>query len=360
MFKSRLAILASALFVVTCGGGPAATSAPTATAAATSTAAETVEQRMARLYEAAKAEGVVNLYSSLNTADAKIVLPVFEKQFPGIKVEHTRASGEQLVQKLVTEKKAGQDLFDVVETNNFEVKFVIDQGYTQKYAVASWEDYPANARDDKGQMWIADRVNKNVPSFNTQKIGAGNVLKTWKDMCDKKYEGKIAVESGDVAVYTMLRLALGEAQAQDIVKCVAANKPRLTSGHTDTDNLLAAGEFAISFNSYASVIANLKNDKKSPVDFVRTEPVLVDIQLMALANKPPHPNAAKLLMEWLAAPDGQQAIANAGRETATTNAKVKQKYPELALWGKAFYNSPDNQKDFERDAAFWRSTLGIK
>jgi len=356
----RIAILAATLLVVSCGGGaPAATTAP-ASSAATSAAPETAQQRMARLYEAAKAEGKVNFYSSLNTTDASFVIPVFEKQFPGVKIEHTRASGEQLVQKLVTEKKSGQDLFDVFETNNFEVKFVIDQGYTQPYRVASWDDFPANARDDKGGMWIADRVNKNVPAFNTQKLGAGNVIKTWKDLCDKKYEGKVAVESGDVAVYTMLRLSMGEAQAQEILKCVAANKPRLTSGHTDTDNLLAAGEFAITFNSYASVIANLKSDKKAPVDFVRTEPVLIDIQLMALANKPPHPNAGKLLMEWLASPDGQQAIANAGRETATTNASVKQKYAELQLWGKAFYNSPDNQKDFEKDSNFWRSTFGIK
>lgn len=56
----------------------------------------------------------------------------------------------------------------------------------------------------------------------------------------------------------------------------------------------------------------------------------MDIQLMALSDKPPHPNAAKRPMEWLASPEGQPPIADAGREIAST--KAKQDYPELTDW----------------------------
>ncbi|MDO8562889.1 MAG: hypothetical protein Q7S25_03485, partial [Candidatus Limnocylindria bacterium] len=162
-FVTILAILAT--LASACGGSasaPAASAAtPTASVAASAAipaAKETADQAMARLYALAKAEGTVLLYSSLNTDDAKKILPVFEAKFPGIKVQHTRASGEALIQKIVTEKKAGQDLFDLVETNLFEIKFIMDQGYTQKYAVASAGDFPADVRSPN-DSYVAGRLN---------------------------------------------------------------------------------------------------------------------------------------------------------------------------------------------------------
>ena len=369
--RRTLALLAAlGLLVAACGGtaaGPVATAAPaapsarsaapSATPAATAAAPETLDGRFAKLYEAAKAEGTVSIYSSLNTGDATKLWPLFEKRFPGVKVDHTRSTGEQVVQKIITEKKAGQDLFDMIETNNFEVKFIIDQGYTQPYKVFSWNDFAPGARDDAKNQWIADRQNKDVIAFNTSKVQPGEI-KTYRDLCNKKYEGHIAVEQGDAVVYTMLKLHFGEAEAQSLLKCIAANKPSLRSGHTDTSALLAAGEFWIELNAYASTIAGLKNDKKAPVAFVKTDPTFIDIQLVALSNKPKHPNAGKLLMEWLTSPEGQTAIASVGREAASSAAKPK--YPELLDWAKGFYNHPDNSKYQNADTEFWRTTFGIK
>src|SRR5437762_11952933 len=82
------------LLIAACGGTPAVAPSPTVTAKPSTT--ETPDQVMTRLYEAAKSEGKVALYSSMNTDDAKKVFPAFEAKFPGVKVEHTRASRELL------------------------------------------------------------------------------------------------------------------------------------------------------------------------------------------------------------------------------------------------------------------------
>ncbi len=312
---------------------------------------------MARLYEAAKAEGKVAFYSSTNNDDAKKILPDFEKKFAGIKVEHTRASGEQLVQKIVTEKKAGQDLFDVVETNLFEVAFIIDQKYTQPYRVASWDDFPAAAKSEK-DGWVAARFNNDLPGINTQKLPSGVAVKTWKDLCQPALSGKIAVERGDVVVYSSLRKILGDKEAQDTLKCIAANKPTLRSGHTEMAALLAAGEFAVTLSSNGHRLAQLKYEENKPIDWARTDPIITDVQSLAVANKPPHPNAARLFAEWLASPDGQKAVASTGRVPAST--KVPPKYPDLNNFAKIFFISPELRADFEKDAEFWRSTFGIK
>ncbi len=352
-------ILTVGLLTAACGGTP--TSQPSATvaptAAATAKTSESPDQVMAKLYEAAKAEGKVAFYSSMNTDDAKKVLPLFEQKFAGIKVEHTRASGEQLTTKVVTEKKAGQDLFDVVESNLFEVQFIIEQGYTQKYKVASWEDFPEQVKDKDG-AFVGVRMNNDLPGINTQKLPAGVTIKTWKDLCNPALSGKIAVEQGDVVVYSALRKILGDAEAQSVLKCIAANKPSLRVGHTDMANLLAAGEFAVTLSTNGHRLAQLKNEENKPIDWARTDPIITDIQPMALANKPPHANAAKLLMEWLASTDGQKAIASTGRVPASS--KTPLKYPDLMNFAKPFFISVGLRADFDKDSEFWRTTFGVK
>ena len=355
--SSALSILA--IVIGACGGGsgPGAVATSAATASATGAkVVETADQAMARLYDLAKAEGQINLYSSLNTDDAGKILPVFMAKFPGIKVNHTRASGEALVQRLVTEKKAGQDLMDVVESNLFEVKFIVDQGYTQPYKIASWDDFPAALKDPNG-AYMGARMNNDIPGVNTSKMNATDI-KTWMDLCDPKYKGHVAVEMGDVVIYSSLRKILGETQAQSFLKCLAANQPSLRTGHTEMANLLAAGEFWVTLSSNGHRLAQLKNEEKKPIDWARTPQIITDTQPMALANKPPHPNAAKLFFEWFGSPDGQKAIVSTGRVAAST--KVTPKYPDLNNFAPIFYISADLAKDFDKDAEFWRATFGIK
>jgi iron(III) transport system substrate-binding protein len=349
------------LIATACGGNqPAAQASPTAataTATARPTATETADQAMARLYEAAKAEKEVQFYSSMNADDAKKVLPLFETKFPGVKVVHTRKSGEALTTQVVTEKRAGQDLFDVVESNLFEVQFIIEQKYTQPYRVASWDDFPEQVKAADG-TFLAIRVNNDLPGINTEKLPAGLTIKTWKDLCAPALSGKIAVEQGDVVVYSSLRKILGDAEAQTVLKCIAANKPSLRSGHTDMANLLAAGEFAATLSSNGHRLAQLKNEEKKPIDWARTDPIITDVQAMSLANKSAHPNAGKLLMEWLASADGQKAIQATGRVPASS--KVAPKYLDLTNFAKPFFVSVALRADFDKDQAFWNATLGIK
>ena len=358
MRRYLAAVAAAGILFGACGGGATVQPTPTATSSVAPTAQkETPDQAMARLYELAKAEGTVAIYSSMNTDDAKKVFPVFEQKFAGVKVQHTRASGEDLTTKIVTEKRGGQNIMDVMESNLFEVGFIIDQGYTQKYKTATFDDYPADLKDQDG-AFVAARVNNDLPGINTTKLPAGVTIKTWKDLCNPALSGKIAVEQGDIVVYSALRKILGDAEAQNVIKCIAANKPSLRSGHTEMANLLAAGEFATTLSSNGHRLAQLKYESKQPIDWARTDPIITDVQAMALADKAPHPNAGKLLMEWMTSNEGQLAIQSTGRVPA--NPKVAPKYPDLTNFAKVFYISMAMRADFDKDAAFWRTTLGIK
>ncbi len=350
-----------------CGGSPAASPAPAPAAAAASpapapgaaaspsAAPETVDARIARLYEAAKVEGKVAAYWSLNTQFANPLIAKFQARFPGVTIQHTRAASQALVLKVLTEKKAGQDFVDVVEMEAFDMSQLITPGYTQAYRVASFQDFPAAARG-ANDAWIAVRLNNDYPGFNTTKIKPGEV-KTWKDLCDKKYEGHIAVDRDQVAIYSALRKTLGETEAKAIITCIAANKPQIRTGNTEMAGLMAAGEFWATFSTHAPAMTPLKYENKLPVDLVVTNPVLTYMQTIALASKAPHPNAARLFMEWMTS-EGQQALADIGQAPASSRAKTK--YPELGAVANAFYITPELAADFGRDAEFWNTAFKVK
>src|SRR5438309_9602320 len=89
LMRAQLAIVVALAFVVAaCGGsGPAS---PAAASPAPPASAETAGERMTRLYEAAEGEGEVAFYSSMNTDDARTMLPKFEQDFPRPTIVHAR------------------------------------------------------------------------------------------------------------------------------------------------------------------------------------------------------------------------------------------------------------------------------
>ena len=251
MQRSKLAIGLATWTPVLClrRSAPSASS-PTAAASATAkpSVAETADQVMARLFEAAKAEGgQVAFYSSTNVDDANKILPAFHTKFPGMKVTHTRKSGEALIQQLVTEKTAGQDLYDVVETNLFEVAFVIEKGFTQKYVTASAGDFPTEARATDG-AWIAARFNNDLPGINTTKMPAGVTVKTWKDLCNPALSGKIAVEQSDVVVtrHSARSSAMRKRDGAQMHRREQAIAAERSHRHGEPSR---AGEFAVTLSS---------------------------------------------------------------------------------------------------------------
>jgi iron(III) transport system substrate-binding protein len=356
-------VIAGGLIVASaCGGtAPAAKPSPTAppsASASASPAVQSADQVMATLYAAAKAAGekTVAFYSSMNTSDAKKVLPAFEKQFPGITVDETRLDSTKLVAKIVAEKKAGQNLLDVVETSSFDALYIIQQGYTQAYKNASWNDFAKGARDDEKLMWFSDRENNELPGINTTKIKPGEIT-TWTDLCKPQYSGQVAVEVGDSVMYTAFVHLYGKDKALQIIKCIAANHPSMRSGHTAMADLLAAGEFSATFMNHGHELTKLKYDKKAPIDWAHTDPIITDPVIAALAQKPPHPNAAKLFVEWLASPGGQDAIASTGRVPSSTS--VKPKYPDINNFATKFYINPNWATEYNADNQIWQQTFGI-
>jgi ABC-type Fe3+ transport system substrate-binding protein len=327
------------LMLVACGPGapPPPTAAPapakptaapvaTPTAAAKPTAAATaapaavdLKAEMAGLYEEAKKEGALVLYSSMNLDDARLILPAFEKAYPGIKIDHVRATGETLQQRVITETRGGKVLGDVFDTNAAQFYPVVQQGLMEAYPIPSANDLPPEFRDTQG-YWTTGRVTTVNVAYNREQLKPSEEPpQTFDDMADPRWKGRLLMEPADQEMMIILlrQKFPNEEQGMDFFRKVAANQPEFHPGHTELADFLAAGQGAVCFGCYGHHIVAL-HAKGAPVDFAKKEGVLYTI-VSGLFKGAPHPNAGKLYLNWLMSPEGQTVLGANGRAPARPN-----------------------------------------
>jgi len=121
--------------------------------------------REAKLLEGAKKEGTVSIYTSLNTRDSGPITEAFEKKY-GVKTALWRSSSEKVLQRAVTEARAGRHQCDVMETNGPEMEALHREKLLAEFYSPHFKDLPP-AAFPKHRHWIADRFNFFVIGYNT-------------------------------------------------------------------------------------------------------------------------------------------------------------------------------------------------
>jgi iron(III) transport system substrate-binding protein len=312
---------------------PAATSAPAATTAPT--AAPTASA--ASILDAAKKEGKLMIYTSLNADEFDVVLKDFSTKYPDVKVEFYRGDSESVTQKGLTEFRAKTYIPDILETNDVNISQLMSEGVIGNYVSPSAASYPPGAKDPDGG-YVAARLNLIVIAYNTNLVKKEDAPKGWNDLLDAKWAGKIAVEPDDWPLLAYSTKVWDEAKAQDFWTKLAKQNVRVVKGHTELANFLVAGEFAVSPTVYAHRVLSLQ-DKKAPIEMVKTDTAFAFPHVISIAKNAPHPNAAKVFIDWYLSEDGQNALVKAGRIPVRPGIKTK---PEGLLEGfkDLYYGDP--------------------
>ena len=321
---SRTLTLGVAVMVVVsaCGGGaspsPAPTVAPTATAATDATPAPTEAgpetMPLADLYELAKAEGAVTVYGGGGIIPD--ITPIFEAEFPGIKVENVDSTADDLVTRAVAEARGGRVIGDVWQSPIDTVFQMKQQELLIDSAPAEAEAYPDSL---KGSYWVAVELQFLVVAWNTNLVAAGDEPQGWEDLADPKWKDKLIADPRDTQL--LMSLAIDkyggdEQKAVDLFTAIAANNPEFQRGRRGiAEELLPAGQRAVCFTCNSHHFPPLIADG-APVGFELNEGV-GQIVGSAIFNDAPHPMAAMLLHRWLISEAGQEAYAtktSAGNE----------------------------------------------
>jgi len=271
----------------------------------------TARATAASLEDAAKAEGEVVFYSSLNNEQIVTLIEAFKKKFPFIKPSFYRATSERVLQRASTEAKAGRYAVDVATAAGFQLELMKESGLTQKYVPPEAAFYNDGFKDADGH-WVSVHSLLNAMAYNTQLVKPAEAPKKYEDLLAPRWKGRLGVNLLDPEWYVNLQRRWGKEKARNFLKALAAQQPGLRDGHNITAQLLAAGEFHAVSNTYAHIAARIKN-QGGPVQYIFDQPVITYVHPIALMKAAPHPNAGKLLIGFILSAEGQRMLRDQGR-----------------------------------------------
>lgn len=266
------------------------------------------------LIQAAKREGMVQGYGTLQNETVIKIMKVFKRRY-GIEGRYFKGSTTSVMDRALTEYRAGKVSYDVVITSVNPMNLMKEQGLFTAYVSPSSKEFDKEVVDS----FFGPRYRNTAIGivYNTQEIKLEEVPKSYEDLLDPKWKGKIT--TGDPSRHTTmtnwfesLHLILGSREKADRwIKRFAKQKPILVRNVLPAYMRVSSGETPLAI-TYIKYMVTLSKGR-APVDYVRGLPgYMGDGHYIGLSSKSPHPNAAKLFIDFFLGQESMKTIANDG------------------------------------------------
>jgi iron(III) transport system substrate-binding protein len=295
-------------------------------------------------------------YTTTSAGDNQAIIAGFTRKYPFLKAQTLRTTGEKLRQRVLAEAAAGQFFSDVVSVSGLEMGVLKSKNLLQPYVPPEGESYPAGAKDRDG-YYTAIYARNFVIGYNTAMIPEKDRPKDWPDLVEPRWKGKFGIDEEEFEWYGTIIDYWGREKAGKYMKALAAQQPQLRRGHSLLAQLMAAGEFPVAL-VFPFEIEQLKR-RGAPVDWSATsDPIVTSINVVALSAKAPHPNGAKLLINYIISEEGQNIIRDVSRVPVRPGVKplaakldqstLKIRYVPADMFRKI----PEYEKEFRE--IFWK------
>ena len=265
----------------------------------------------AALVDAAKKEGKLIWYTSLAIPSSTAFAHFFMKKYPGVEVEIHRTGSQRVLQRVMQEATAGIKNVDVIHTSDAG-HFVLlkEKGLIMKYVPKSAEPFPAGFKDRDG-FYFGLRATLSVPAYNPKVVAEKDAPKSWKDLLDTKWRGKlVTAHPGYSGIIMTHVLALVKQYGWEYFQELAKNKLHITQSANDPAGVVASGERPVGVNG-AEYFYYKTLKQGNPIKIVYPkEGVPLVVSPTAIAAAAPHPNAAKLFTEFILTKESQQVLAD--------------------------------------------------
>ena len=275
--------------------------------------------RFAKIEAAAKKEGTLTLYTTIAEKDLPAIIGPFEKKY-GIKVNVWRAGTDKVLQRTVAEARAKRYDVDAIHYGSPEMEALSREKILQPIDSPVHADLAAGSVP-KHKEWAATILSVWVQAYNTNAVKKADLPKTYQDLLDPKWKGRLGIEAKDDDWFaTVVHLMGGEEKGLAFFReLVAKNGISARHGHTLLDNMVVSGEVPLALTVYNYMPEQAKK-KGAPIDWFAIEPAVARSNAIGVARKAPHPNAALLFYEYLLGPDGQKAMVSV--DYVPTNTRV--------------------------------------
>jgi iron(III) transport system substrate-binding protein len=283
-----------------------------------------------QLVEAAKKEGHVLLYTT-HIVD-QIVRPLiksFQTYVPGVDVKYVRADGLALTVRLTNEARANRvqsDVWCLVDS----VGPVLQSGFAAEFDIPSAKGLPLSLVDPK-RRWVATNLGVRSAAYNTQLVPKEFAPRSYQDLLDPRWKGKIVWNpksmTGAWGFIATVMKSMGDEQGMNYLRKLAKQDvvPLPIAIRAVLDRVIG-GEYAIGLemnNTHAAISAA----QGAPVQWVPLDPVSETIQVAGITAGAPHPNAARLFIDFMVSRTGQQIFRD--NDYLPMHPDINAKIPEL-------------------------------
>jgi len=289
-----------------------AIAAPAASATRVLAAAPAAEAITPPLLAAAQAEGTVSFYTAMDIPVAERLGKTFEARFQGIKVRIERSGSERIYQRIEQERASNIFAVDVVNSAD-AAHFIVwkRNGWLAAYLPEeAARQFPAAYRDPEA-MHITTRIWLSSLGYNTNLVKADDAPKSYADLLDPKWMGKIIkAHPGYAGSILTATFQISRVLGWQYFEKLAQQKVLQVQSSTDPPKKLALGERAVMADGNDYNLIQLK-EQGAPVE------VVYPLEGTPLINAPsgivkeaPNPNAARLFYSWLHGIEAQQLLVD--------------------------------------------------
>ncbi len=310
----------------------------------------------AKLIEGAKKEGKMVFYSSLNVEDNNGLLKKFEEKYPFIKTELNRLTADRLLIRFQSEARAKKHAADVLLNGGARTYITKKEGLLMKYVSPESKFYGPGFKDPDG-YWTDAYLNAHVLVYNTRMVKAQEVPRSHADLLKPQWTGKFVMVSKAYEWFLKILKLNGEEKGLEYFKQLAAQKPGFRIGSSQIADLVAAGEHPIGINTYSTNIEDLKA-RGAPVEWVPLDPVIAILHPLAISANAPHPNAAKLFVDYVLSKEGMMVLR--GFKRIPSRLDVEPIIPRLTKGIKFHPSEPELAEEFDKYARIFQNLFEVR
>ena len=312
------------------------------------------------LIDAAKKEGAVTFYTAEVTPVYLAQVKAFNRQFPEIKVEVVRQGSAQLDTQLKAEVQAGKFNGDVVSTVGDDLMEV----YRSKLKILADYKPPAadkySANDTTNGQWYPISAIVNGFAYNAAIIKEADAPKSWADFLSPAYNGRRGYPLPNSTCFMTAVWFTGQVLGieagkdyQSYWKALAATKPALYSSSPEMVPPLAQGQNMVSY-----MIDSLVQPGQQVKFVYPTDGAASCWHSTQVAAKAPHPNAARLFLNYLLSREAQAINV---KDLNTFSFRIDMPAPKAAPAGyKVWRQAPDFDAKHPTWQKEWLDIFGAK